>query len=114
DRRGESPVRVIVCHWSRMRPVLRRKGQASEVEALSRGGATAMKRALPSRVRKPPDANRRAVGDPPARSGHWKGARAAYADGLMPAVPEMSKARLPSFSKPERRACSSNTSAAER
>ena len=24
--RGESPVRVIVCHWSRMRPVLRISG----------------------------------------------------------------------------------------
>ena len=29
ERRGESPVRVMVCHWSRTRPVLSTNGHAS-------------------------------------------------------------------------------------
>ncbi len=31
DRRGLCPVRVMVCHWSRMRPVLRVKGYSGDV-----------------------------------------------------------------------------------
>ena len=56
------PVRVIVCHWSRTRPVLRRNGNAGCTSAASGSGAT--KRALRSGVKKPPCPNSRA----------WRGA----------------------------------------
>ena len=60
ERRGDSPVRVMVCHWSRTRPVLSTNGHVVETRR-RRAAAAAMatKRALPSRVKKRPSANRR-------------------------------------------------------
>ena len=73
--RALMPVRVIVCHWSRMRPVLSRNGNASEVASRNAGGSGATKRALRSGVKKPPAAKKRlSLGGSPARSGHWTGA----------------------------------------
>ena len=40
-QRGLDPVRVIVCHWSRTRPVLRRKGKVSLVAPRGAGGSGA-------------------------------------------------------------------------
>ncbi len=63
ERRGERPVRVMVCHWSRTRPVLSTNGQSCDTTTESRGGAMATKRALRSLVKKPPSANRRSTGE---------------------------------------------------
>jgi hypothetical protein len=64
------PVRVMVCHWSRTRPVLSQNGNSCDVTARGAGGSGAMKRALRSGVKKLPSANRRAFGEPYAGTGH--------------------------------------------
>ena len=47
-RDGERPVRVIVCHWSRMRPVFSTNGNSSSVRLAGPRGGVATKCALPS------------------------------------------------------------------
>ena len=72
------PVRVMVCHWSRMRPVLSRSGKSADVASFSAGGSGAMKRPRWSGVKKPPWAKKRcSAGAVPARSGHCTGASAS-------------------------------------
>src|SRR5262249_56188608 len=46
--RALSPDRVMVCHWSRRRPVFRRNGNSLLVATLGAGGSTALNRAFPS------------------------------------------------------------------
>ncbi len=58
-RRGTRPVRLMVCHWSRSRPVLSSMGNRSLCSAASPRGVTATKRARPSGVENPPFPNSR-------------------------------------------------------
>ena len=58
--RGLGPMRVMLCHWSRSRPVLRRNGNSALVGSRRMGGSGATKRALRSGVKKPPPENNRA------------------------------------------------------
>ena len=101
---GESPVRVMVCHWSRTRPVLSTNGHAFETAA-QQARLGDRPRSAPCRpaVKKPPSANRRCRRSlRPRDSGHWNGVERVerlVARGLR--RPEMSKARLPPFSKPD-------------
>ena len=58
--RGLRPVRVMVCHWSRMRPVLSTERKASRERRLrSAGGSGAISRALPFGVKNRPSAKSR-------------------------------------------------------
>ena len=55
------PLRVMVCHWSRMRPVFSRSGRPAVVSVRSAGISGATKRALRSLVKKPPSAKKRCL-----------------------------------------------------
>ena len=59
--RGDFAVRVMVCHWSRTRPVLSRSGQSPLGAWTGSRGAVAMKRARPSEWKKPPSAKKRVL-----------------------------------------------------
>ena len=69
-RRGARPVRVIVCHWSRMRPVLRRERAGGDGLRARRSGASGRGG---RGVKKPPSAKKRS--GPP--TGHCTGAIAS-------------------------------------
>ena len=75
--RGLAPLRVIVCHWSRTRPVLRRNGYAASTLDLSTGGSGAMNCARRSGVKKPPAAKKRIAPFPAAGTGHCTGSSAS-------------------------------------
>ena len=69
---GERPVRVMVCHWSRRRPLFSVSGKAP-CRFAGTGDADATKRARPDGMGKRPSPNRRGV-PPDAFTGHWIGA----------------------------------------
>ena len=71
--RGDFAVRVMVCHWSRTRPVLSRIGQSPLGAWTGSRAAVAMKRARPSEWKKPPSAKKRVLDGAPLRAGQTKG-----------------------------------------
>ena len=113
-RRALRPVRVMVCHWSRTRPVFSTNGQASETAASICPLLMATKRARPLGVANLLSPNSRSEFALLRRTGHCTGTRRAYWASLSPARPDTSKSRSPSFSKPDRRACSRKMSAGDR
>ena len=112
--RGLRPVRVMVCHWSRTRPVLSTNGNSFETLARSAGGSGAMKRALRSGVKKPPSAKKRDSAQrracAPATA---NGSSASKASSARSREPPISKSRVPSFSNADSAACSRKISAAD-
>ncbi len=56
---GLMPVRVMVCHWSRMRPVFNRSGRPSLISVRNTGRSGATKRPLRSLVKNSPPAKNR-------------------------------------------------------
>ena len=76
-RRGVFAVRVIVCHWSRMRPVLSVSGKNGRDTPSERQCVGTM-RALRSGVKKPPlEKNRVSLDGARDGCGHWNGASAS-------------------------------------
>ena len=73
-RRTDFPVRVIVCHWSRTRPVFSLSGRSASGACMGGRGTVAIKRARRSPWKKPPSAKKRPPGATPERAGHTKGA----------------------------------------
>ncbi len=82
SRRGDLPVRVMVCQWSRTRPVLRIKEDTALGSRRRAWGRDGDERArLSSVIEDGPSANRRLPGparQPAALVGHCTGASAAY------------------------------------
>ncbi len=79
ERRALLPVRVIVCHWSRMRPVLRREGIGGARYGWTRPARRRRSAPCHRDDRKLPLAKkrRRPCSSSPAGCGHWKGASAS-------------------------------------
>ena len=111
NRRGVFPVRVMVCHWSRSRPVISTSGQSGLVGLAGGRGGVGTMRARPVGVGKPPRPNRREVAMRLAGRGQRAGGMAAYSASLSSARALMSNRRAPPLPVPDRRACSRNTSA---
>ena len=115
-RRGLMPVRVMVCHWSRTRPVLSTNGQSVEAALASRAGADRQRGApRPDGNAKPPSANSRSVPDDGlAHRPLHRRQRVVVRVAERRRGRRCRTARAPSFSKPDSAACSRNMSAAER
>ncbi|EXI73708.1 MAG: hypothetical protein AW07_02394 [Candidatus Accumulibacter sp. SK-11] len=77
NSRPSVPVRLIVCHWSRSRPVVSDTGKRASRASASGRGAGAWKRARPSSVAKRASVYSRSVAAPPAANGHWRGVSSA-------------------------------------
>ena len=118
DMRGKARRQALCASWCATGRARGRYSARTATRPRRRptGAAAQSPRSAPCRssVKKPPSANRRGVGAAPARSGHWNGSRRSNASLLEASAPEISKARSPSFSKPESRACSWKISSADR